>query len=66
MTEQKIDYIPEMEEPTTASRQAAFHILQDHSDCLKDDVSLNALIDAIAEEIDAARGDGEIGSGSEK
>ena len=44
-----------MPEPTTWARQQAFSILTRHPDCLKDDVSMNDLIDDIAERLDDAR-----------
>lgn len=43
----------EPREPSAATRQRAFGILQRHPDCLRDDVMLNELIEDIAEQIEA-------------
>lgn len=44
-----------MTEPTTWARHTAFGILVRHPDVLQDDVSMNDLIDDIAERLDDAR-----------
>lgn len=42
-------------EPTTWARHQAFNILTRHGDVLRDDVSMNELIDDIAARLDDAR-----------
>lgn len=40
--------------PTAESKMIAFRVLRNHSDCLRDDVNLDDLIDDIASELDTA------------
>ena len=44
-----------MVEPSAAARQVAFQILSAHPECLRDDVSMNDLIDRIAMALDNSR-----------
>ena len=42
-----------MSELSAEARQEAFNILSRHSDCIRDDVVMNELIDDIAQSLDA-------------